>query len=218
MSNRARALILGVTLAAMNLAGMTAVAQAQANDTTTNPAASGRKQGNGTGITSRCGLHGSRPPRMPPSGGCWPGSGPPSQRAARPGARPGAAWRTQRAARLAGPCDRWAGCGPGAHRGAGRAGHQTGRPQRPGRARGLITVIRTPHSMGLPRPPAAHRLDDTRPLGVLGVSARAVSEGMTTVGGGAEAPDRRAERRHARVVGLERIGRPSASTEEHNGR
>jgi hypothetical protein len=32
MSNRARALILGVTLAAMNLASMTAVAHAQAND------------------------------------------------------------------------------------------------------------------------------------------------------------------------------------------
>jgi len=32
MSNRTRALVLGVTLAAMNLAGLTAVAQAQATD------------------------------------------------------------------------------------------------------------------------------------------------------------------------------------------
>jgi hypothetical protein len=32
MSKRTRALILGATLAAMSLAGMTAVAQAQAND------------------------------------------------------------------------------------------------------------------------------------------------------------------------------------------
>ena len=35
MSKRARALVLGVTLAAMNLAGLTAVAQAQSNDEST---------------------------------------------------------------------------------------------------------------------------------------------------------------------------------------
>jgi hypothetical protein len=35
MSKQARAIILGVTLAAMNLAGLTSVAHAQANDPTT---------------------------------------------------------------------------------------------------------------------------------------------------------------------------------------
>ena len=42
MSNRARALILGVTLAAMNLAGLTAVAHAQANDQPTGQQATRR--------------------------------------------------------------------------------------------------------------------------------------------------------------------------------
>jgi hypothetical protein len=81
MSKRARALVLGAMLAAMNLAGMTAVAQAQANDepTRTQDARqppTERQVGEST-VTARS-HHSSRPPQTPFSGGCWLGSAPPS--------------------------------------------------------------------------------------------------------------------------------------------
>ena len=47
MSKRARALVLGVTLAAMNLAGLTAVAQAQSNDEATSNQAARRPPSQG---------------------------------------------------------------------------------------------------------------------------------------------------------------------------
>jgi hypothetical protein len=74
MSKLARTLLLGATLAAMNLAAMATVAHAQASNEGRTPgghppnAKSARP-----GATARS-HHRSRPPRMPPSSGSWPGS------------------------------------------------------------------------------------------------------------------------------------------------
>ena len=77
MSKLARVLVLGAMLAAMNLAGMTAVAKPKP---TTKARTSGGRPPNakwerpGASVRS----HHCRPPWMPLSGGCWPGNAPQS--------------------------------------------------------------------------------------------------------------------------------------------
>jgi hypothetical protein len=80
MSKRARALILGATLAAMNLAGLTAVAHAQANHDPDGKDARRLATQRQAGEPRRHGqvASPSRPPRTPPCGGCWPESASPS--------------------------------------------------------------------------------------------------------------------------------------------
>ena len=89
MSKRTRALVLGATLAAMNLAGLTTVAHAQATttDARRQPANAKRRTWTSTETPSRRGHrrhgqqsrnHRSRPPRTPPSSGSWPESATPS--------------------------------------------------------------------------------------------------------------------------------------------
>ena len=77
MSKLARVLVLGAMLAAMNLAGMTAVAKPK--PTTKARTSGGRPpkakwERPGASVRS----HHSRPPWMPLSGGCWPGNAPQS--------------------------------------------------------------------------------------------------------------------------------------------
>ena len=150
MSKLTRTLIIGATLAAMHLAGMTAVAQAQANDEPVTATAH-RTPSRGVLAPPPGRLAGAdRRGRRPPAG-----AGPRAllhpQRNTRPDAGPSA--RPNRADSPAGSslpsvcC-----CRPGAGRWAGRAGRQAGRPPRSGRARGLTSPPVTP-SMGLPRPP-----------------------------------------------------------------
>ena len=142
MSKLTRTLIIGATLAAMHLAGMTAVAQAQANDEPV-MATAHRTPSRGVlapppGRLAGADRRGCRPPA---------GAGPRAllhpQRNTRPDTGPSAA-RTQRTTQLARRFPRWLCCRPGAGRRAGDARRQTGRPQRPGRARGLTSVTVTP--------------------------------------------------------------------------
>jgi hypothetical protein len=80
MSKRTRALVLAATLAAMNLAGLTAVAHAQANDDPDGKVAGGHPPSATSarpGATARS-QHQSRPLPMPPSSGNWPESASPS--------------------------------------------------------------------------------------------------------------------------------------------
>ena len=90
MSKLTRTLVLGAALAAMNLAGMTAVAQAQANERRqASPAAGHRRPSGGDlaqapGHTTTADRH-----RTPTSGGSGPRSDHP-WRDTRPGARPDA--------------------------------------------------------------------------------------------------------------------------------
>jgi hypothetical protein len=146
MSKLTRALVLGATLVAMNLVGMTAVAQAQTNN---EPASKQDAQ---------------RPPTERQVGETWrhgqvaapqadrrgrrlaAGTGPRAllhpQRDTRPGARP-SAYRIERTARLAPRLARCPGCSRARGR-AGRAGRQASRPQSSGPARGLTTVTVAP--------------------------------------------------------------------------
>ena len=78
MSKLARALVLGAMLAAMNLAGMTAVAQAQANDEWQGRPGRPPKAKWGSLAQASGDLISSRPPRTPPSSGSWPESASPS--------------------------------------------------------------------------------------------------------------------------------------------
>jgi hypothetical protein len=154
MSKRTRTLVLGAVLAAMNLAGLTAVAQAQATnegkDARGRPpkARSGRP---GVSVRSR---HGSRPPRTPPTGGSWPESAPPSpaghpprcppQRLTNPAGHPAGSWLPS----LSWPLP-W--CSP--------AGWPCWPPTEPAAGLGLGTrpdqESRSRRSMGLPRPPGS---------------------------------------------------------------
>jgi hypothetical protein len=140
MSKLARVLVVGATLAAMNLAGLTAVAHARANDDPDGRNARRLATERQAGETWR-----KRPPvtsqpttmdaavrQLLRERSSIP-SGTPAQ------ARPDAGCRTERTAGLAPRFARRAGRGPGAHRWAGRAGRQTGRPQSPGRPRSLTT-------------------------------------------------------------------------------
>jgi hypothetical protein len=90
MSKLVRALILGVTLAAMNLAGLTAVAHAKPTTTQTGRTLVSRlpnaKSGS-PGATARLPRR-SRPPRTPPSSGSWPESASPSPARHPPGQPP----------------------------------------------------------------------------------------------------------------------------------
>ena len=133
MSKRPRALILAAMVAAMNLAAMTAVAQAQANDQPS-PAAAHPRPGWGVLAPasghSRAAQHRQRRPAT--------AHRTPSRRVlAPPDRRPSAAGRTGWSAELGHGFARAAGRRAGDGWWAGRAGYQAGRPQGSGRARGL---------------------------------------------------------------------------------
>ena len=142
MSKLARALVLGATLAAMNLAAMTTVALAQANDQPTSNQDARRPPTEGqVGEAWRQPQVAAEQPTVADDTR----SGRPTERPGRralapPVQRPGAISRAERAAQLAYPFARGAGRCPGARRRVGRAGRQAGRPQGSGRARGLTTV------------------------------------------------------------------------------
>ena len=127
MSKLARTLVLGATLAAINLTG--AVAQAQSNDESTSTQDARRPPSQGQVGEAW------RQPRLQPSSLPWPATpgGPdrePSGGVLAPsGRRPGAAGRAERPVRLAGRVARGASRRSGAGGRAGNAGRQTGRPQ-----------------------------------------------------------------------------------------
>jgi hypothetical protein len=78
MSKRTRTLVLGAALAAMNLVGLSAVAQAQATNEgkdARRPPPNAKSERPGANTRSH---HRSRPLRMPPSSGSWPTSATPS--------------------------------------------------------------------------------------------------------------------------------------------
>ena len=180
MSKIARALILAVMVAVLPLAGMTAVAYAQANDqgtpsqqelaerwNTDNPRQATHMsptqhkawlQANAAQreLSDRWAYysHATRCRRPNSRPGRRPGPRRHPDREDRPGARPGAAFRAERAAPA---CHRRPGGARGGAGGGGWAG-PAGRPARhrlgAGVARDLATVTVT-HAMGLPRPPAA---------------------------------------------------------------
>ena len=221
MSKRARALILGATLAAMNLAGLTTVAHAQANHdpngkdarrlATERQAGETRRERPGHRTAAgRCGRH--------PPAGAGPGALLRSQRDTRPADRPGAA-RIQRTAQLAPRIPRWVGCWPSAGGRAGRARRQTGRPQSPDPARGLTRSHGHAARWGCRAHRQPHRLDkhSGRSASRPAPSARHDHGRRWRRGPHSRG---RAARRHGwlGVVVWDGSGRPSVWTEEHNGR
>jgi hypothetical protein len=185
MSKLTRTLILGATLAAMHLVGMTPSprpkpttnrscnrppkaksgspgATTKSHQRVRRPPTrppSGHWQGSGTGFTSRCSLRDSRsrksrPLRMPPSSGSWPGSATPSlarhpprcpppcptTRAEHPAGSslPSVSWLLRSRSLVGWPC--WPPSEPAAEPGSDPRPDQESRSRR---------------SMGLPRPPGS---------------------------------------------------------------
>jgi hypothetical protein len=152
MSKLTRVLTLGATLAAMNLAGMTTVAHAQANnegkDARRRPHPGSSRGGlapaPGRTRSARCGR------RRPAATDRKPGR----RALAPPDQRPRTVYQTGRAARLAHGFPRAPGRGPSPGGRASGARRHAARPQHPGRA-GARSRSRSRRLMGLPRPPGS---------------------------------------------------------------
>jgi len=141
MSKLARALILGATLAAMNLVGLTAVAQAQSTDQPTS-----NQDARWAPTQGQVG-EAWRQPQVAPEEPTVAGDTrrPPTESQvgrilAPPDRHPGAIGRAQRPVRLARGVAEYAGRCPGTGGRAGRAGHPTSRPPGSAWTHGLTTV------------------------------------------------------------------------------